>query len=71
MVKMETLLSGDSKPYELPKFIADHPFLYFIWDKKSNTLIFTGRITTFGDAKVQQSSFLTVWWKKLKQTLSF
>ena len=28
-----------------PKFQADHPFVFYIWDSKSKTTIFMGRIT--------------------------
>lgn len=34
-----------SKPVENPKFRADHPFLYLIKEKKSNTILFFGRFS--------------------------
>ncbi|XP_055316128.1 serine protease inhibitor 42Dd-like [Sitodiplosis mosellana] len=36
-------------PIILPieKFHVDHPFLYYIWDRETKTVVFTGRITKF------------------------
>ncbi|XP_055310176.1 antichymotrypsin-2-like [Sitodiplosis mosellana] len=31
----------------MPKFLADHNFMYYIWDNKSKTTIFIGRLTNF------------------------
>lgn len=28
-------------------FRADHPFIYYIWDKKLRTIIFNGRLIKF------------------------
>ncbi|XP_031616653.1 thyroxine-binding globulin-like [Contarinia nasturtii] len=28
-------------------FIADHPFIYYIWDKNTKTIVFIGRLTNF------------------------
>ena len=28
-----------------PLFIADHPFIFFIFDRSSNTILFMGRVT--------------------------
>jgi serpin B len=33
-----------SRPPEPKVFKADHPFLFFIWDRKTNTVFFSGRI---------------------------
>lgn len=33
-----------SRPPEPKVFKADHPFLFFIWDRKSNTVFFSGRV---------------------------
>ncbi|XP_031616656.1 uncharacterized protein LOC116336731 [Contarinia nasturtii] len=30
-----------------PSFTADHPFFFFIYDSKSRTTVFSGRVTTF------------------------
>lgn len=30
---------------EPPKFVADHPFAYHIWDRKQKMPIFSGHIT--------------------------
>lgn len=32
-------------PPDTPIFRADHPFVYYIWDNKTKTVIFSGRIT--------------------------
>lgn len=39
--RMVPLSVGDDSR---PKFHADHPFVYYIWDSKSKTTIFIGRI---------------------------
>lgn len=34
-------------PFEdekIPEFVANHPFIYFIWDKRTRVPIFSGRI---------------------------
>ena len=33
-----------SRPPEPKVFKADHPFLFFIWDRKTNTVFFSGRV---------------------------
>lgn len=35
------LLSGT---FNAPKFRADHPFVYYIWDNNSKTIVFMGRL---------------------------
>lgn len=30
-----------------PQFIVDHPFMYFIRDTETNTIVFSGRIEKF------------------------
>lgn len=44
MVKMgSNTLNGRETPYE---FVADHPFLFMIWDKKTDLILFMGRLST-------------------------
>jgi serpin B len=39
------LCAGVSSPPPQPKvFKADHPFLFFIWDRKTDTVFFSGRV---------------------------
>jgi serpin B len=39
------LCGGVGGPAPLPKvFKADHPFLFFIWDRKTNAVLFSGRV---------------------------
>ena len=39
------LTAGRSRPAPEPKvFKADHPFLFFIWDRKANNVLFSGRL---------------------------
>lgn len=38
------LLSGT---FNAPMFRADHPFVYYIWDNNSKTIVFSGRVTNF------------------------
>jgi serpin B len=33
-----------SRPPEPKVFTADHPFLFFIWDRKLNAVLFSGRV---------------------------
>jgi len=33
-----------SKPPEPKVFTADHPFLFFIWDRKADAVLFSGRV---------------------------
>jgi serpin B len=33
-----------SRPPEPKVFKADHPFLFFIWDRKASTVFFCGRV---------------------------
>lgn len=32
----------------VPEFYADHPFVYHIWDSKTKTILFSGRIIELG-----------------------
>ena len=60
---METPVSANPPP--IPEFKADHPFLYYIWDKKSNTAIFTGRITKLDGPLKTTSNFFYDFFRKL------
>lgn len=35
----------DDESNDFPTFRADHPFLYYIWDTESKTVIFIGHLT--------------------------
>lgn len=37
--------------YPTPIFFADHPFLYYVWDRGTKTTIFSGCIKDFPDDK--------------------
>lgn len=37
----------DEESNDFPTFRADHPFLYYIWDTESKSVIFIGHITKF------------------------
>lgn len=37
----------DDELKKLPEFHANYPFLYYIWDSKTKSALFTGRITKF------------------------
>jgi serpin B len=41
--EMMTLGVG-ARPPQPPKFTADHPFLFFIWDTQMRTVLFVGRV---------------------------
>lgn len=41
------LFPGPPQIFHLEYFTADHPFVYYIWDRKAKTSIFSGRITKF------------------------
>lgn len=43
-VRVETPYSADQPPPP-PEFRADHPFMFYILDKASETIVFSGRIT--------------------------
>lgn len=46
MVKVETPYSMPINPPPKPKeFFADHPFIFYILDKASETIVFSGRVT--------------------------
>ena len=39
------LAAGVGSPPPIPKvFRADHPFLFFIWDRKTSNVFFSGRL---------------------------
>ena len=44
VVVMALCAGVSSRPPEPKVFKADHPFLFFIWDRKTNTLFFSGRV---------------------------
>ena len=39
--------SFSPEPEPIPEIKADHPFVYYIWDKESDAAVFSGRITKF------------------------
>ena len=38
------IVLADSEPLPPPKFVADHPFIYFIIDDESGTILFMGKV---------------------------